>query len=115
MVTYNKKALHLYKQCLVDILAGVLLASSCCVVPESTGSSLLVLWSLNYSSAASSSELNLASFKTPALEEAAAATGSCSVTPSSHRLLLGFTEKLPVDFVPTEVTYVVPSCKTPLQ
>ena len=38
-------------------------------------------WSWNCCSAASSSELTLASFKTPALEEAAAETGSCSAAP----------------------------------
>ena len=36
-----------------------------------------------------SSELTLASFKTPALEEAASKTVGCSSVPHSHGLLLG--------------------------
>ena len=62
----------LYKYCLLSILAGVILVSSFGVVPKSSypsnvkRSSRLVAWSLNCSSAASSNELTLASFKTPA-------------------------------------------------
>ena len=52
-------------------------------------SSQSVAWSSNCSGAASSSELTLASFKTPALEEAAAEMGGCSAAPNSHGLLLG--------------------------
>ena len=57
-------------QCLLrvdsSILAGVFLASSFCVVPESSNaaiSSLLVAWSSNCSIAASSTESMVASFK----------------------------------------------------
>ena len=77
---------RLYKYCLlkVDNLAGVF-----SVVPNCSYPSATVAWSSSCFSAASTSELTLASFKTPALEEAAAEMGSCSAAPNSHGLLLG--------------------------
>lgn len=59
----------LYKYCLLSILAGVILVSSFGVVPKFSypsnvkRSRQLVAWSLNCSSAASSNELTLTSFK----------------------------------------------------
>ena len=64
-------------------------------------------------SAASSSELTLASFKTPALEEAAAEMGGCSPAPSSHGLLLGSPK--PLCRLRPHRGHVILSCKTPLQ
>ena len=78
--------------------------------------SLLVAWSSNCCIAASSTKSMVASFKTSALKEVAAETGSCSAPVQFMWTTIGFTEKLSADVHPHRAhIHVVLIRKTPLQ